>query len=51
LVLRVRGLTIEESAATRDPVSGTAYLALLAAFGAMPFLVRRSRRPAKVACV
>jgi hypothetical protein len=43
LVLQLRGLTIAEYVASRDPVSGTAYYALLGAFTAMPLLVARGR--------
>jgi len=40
-VLRLRGLTIGEYVASRDPLSGTVYLASLAAFAVMPLLVAR----------
>ena len=43
LVLRMRGLTIEEYFASRDLVSGTAYYLMLALFAVMPLLV--ARRP------
>ncbi len=35
-VLRLRGLSISEYPATRDPVSGTVYYLMLAVFGMMP---------------
>ena len=37
----LRGFTLSQYLASRDPVSGTAYLVSLAAFAAMPALVRR----------
>ena len=45
LVLRLRGLTLEEYFATRDPVSGAAYYSALVLLALMPLIVgRRSRR-------
>lgn len=41
LVLGLRGLTVAEYFAMRDPVSGTVYSAMLAAFAVMPLLVAR----------
>ena len=41
LVLRLRGLTLEEYFATRDPVSGTAYYAAVLLLMLMPLLVNR----------
>lgn len=42
VVLWIRGLTIAEDIAARDPVAGTVYVVLLAAFALMPSLgVRR----------
>jgi len=41
LVLRLRGLTIAEYLANRDPVSGTVYYAMLGVFAVMPLLVAR----------
>ena len=41
LVLRLRGLTLEEYFATRDPVSGTAYYAAVLLLVLMPLLVNR----------
>ncbi len=41
LVLRLRGLSISEYLATRDPVSGTVYYLVLAVFAIMPLLVAR----------
>lgn len=43
LVLPLRGMTVAEYLATRDPVSGTAYYVAVAAFGALPWwLMRRA---------
>lgn len=43
LVLSLRGMTVAEYLATRDPVSGTAYYLAVAVFGALPWwLGRRS---------
>jgi hypothetical protein len=42
VVLWIRGLTIAEYLARRDPVAGTAYVVLLAAFALMPSVVGRS---------
>jgi len=42
LVLRLRGLTLEEYFATRDPVSGIAYYAAVLLLVLMPLLVNRS---------
>ena len=39
LVLWLRGLSIREYLATRDPVSGTVYYVMLAAFALMPLFV------------
>ena len=41
LVLWLRRLSIREYLATRDPVSGTVYYAMLAVFAIMPLLVAR----------
>jgi type IV secretory pathway TrbD component len=41
LVLWLRGLTIREYFASRDPVSVTVYYVMLAVFAAMPLLVAR----------
>jgi len=41
LVLRLRGLTLEEYFATRDPISGTAYYAAVLVLVLMPLLVNR----------
>jgi len=41
LVLWLRGLSIKEYLAIRDPVSGTVYYAMLGAFAIMPLLVTR----------
>jgi uncharacterized membrane protein len=43
LVLRLRGLSIDEYLASRDPVSGTAYYAMLGLVAIMPLLVARKR--------
>ncbi len=40
-VLWVRGLSIREYLAMRDPVSGTVYYAMLLVFAIMPLLVAR----------
>ena len=44
LVMRLRGLTLSQYIATRDPVSGTVYLLMLVIFALMPWLVARSTR-------
>ena len=41
LVLWLRGLTVQDYIASRDPVSGTVYLVMLVVFAAMPVLVGR----------
>jgi hypothetical protein len=41
LVLWLRGLSIREYFATRDPVSGTVYYVMLGAFAIMPLLLAR----------
>ena len=41
LVLWLRGISISEYLANRDPVSGTVYYAMLGAFAIMPLLVAR----------
>ncbi len=41
LVLGLRGLTLGEYFATRDPVSGTVYYVMLGVFAVMPLLVAR----------
>ena len=41
LVLWLRGLSISEYLASRDPVSGTVYYAMLGVFAIMPLLVAR----------
>jgi hypothetical protein len=41
LVLWLRGLSITEYLATRDPVSGTVYYMMLVVFAIMPLLVAR----------
>jgi hypothetical protein len=42
LVLWLRGISISEYLANRDPVSGTAYYVMLGLFAAMPLLVVRT---------
>jgi hypothetical protein len=42
LVLQLRGLTLEEYFATRDPVAGAAYYAAVLLMVTMPLLVNRS---------
>jgi hypothetical protein len=44
LVLRLRGLTLEEYFATRDPVAGAAYYAAVLLLVAMPLLIRGAPR-------
>jgi hypothetical protein len=41
-VLWLRGLTIGEYVASRDPVSGTVYIVMLGVFALMPLLVARA---------
>jgi hypothetical protein len=41
MMLSLRGLSIAEYVATRDPVSGTVYLVMLALFAIMRLLVAR----------
>ncbi len=41
-VLWIRGLSIKEYFATRDPVSGTAYYLLLVVFAIMPVFISRA---------
>jgi type IV secretory pathway TrbD component len=42
-VLWIRGLSMKEYFATRDPVSGTVYYVMLLVFAAMPLVVCRSQ--------
>lgn len=42
-VLYLRGMTIAEYFATRDPVSGTLYYAMLGVFAVMPWLASKKR--------
>ena len=42
VVLYLRGLTIREYFASRDPVAGTVYLVMLGVFAIMPLLVARA---------
>ena len=42
-LLWIRGLTIQEYFATRDPISGTAYFLTLGAFAVIPVFVERQR--------
>jgi len=52
LVLGLRGLSIRDDLASRDPVPGTVYLVMLGAFAGMPWLVARNRaRPSPSAAV
>jgi hypothetical protein len=44
VVLWLQGITIRESIANRDPVSGAVYAASLIVFALMPLFVSRSRR-------
>lgn len=41
VVLGLRGLTIGEYFASRDPVAGTVYIVMLGVFAIMPLLVAR----------
>ena len=41
LVLRLRGLSISQYLASRDPVSGTVYYLMLGVFAIVPLLVAR----------
>jgi uncharacterized membrane protein YcjF (UPF0283 family) len=41
VVLWLRGLTIDQYFARRDPVAGAVYVAMLAVFAVMPLLVAR----------
>jgi len=41
-VLGLRGLTVSQYLADRDPVAGTVYIAMLGFFAVMPLLVVRS---------
>ena len=43
LVLRLRGLTLEDYFASRDPVSGSAYYASVLLLALLPLLVNRPR--------
>jgi hypothetical protein len=43
VILALRGPTIAEYFASRDPVAGTVYLVLLGIFAVMPLLVARRR--------
>jgi hypothetical protein len=43
LVLKLRGLSISQYLATRDPVSGTVYYAMLGVFAILPLLVAPDR--------
>jgi len=41
LVLKLRGMSISDYLANRDPVSGTAYYAMLGVFALMPAILAR----------
>lgn len=43
LVLRLRGLSLEDYVANRDPISGSVYFMMLGVFAMMPLLVARGR--------
>ena len=45
LVYLLQGLTITSYLSSRDPISGSAYAAMLALFGVMPLLVARRPNP------
>ena len=49
LVLRLRGMTLEEYFATRDPVSGAAYYGAVVLLVLMPLLVSRTPGPTHLA--
>ena len=44
LVLWLRGISIRQYLATRDPISGTAYYLMLAVFAIMPLLASKSEK-------
>lgn len=44
LVLWLRGMSIREYLASRDPVSGTVYYLMLGVFAVMPMLMANCRR-------
>ncbi|MCB9384424.1 MAG: hypothetical protein H6509_07395 [Bryobacterales bacterium] len=46
MVVSLRGQTLQEYVAGRDPVSGSVYLLLLALFGVMPAMLARRPPPA-----
>jgi type IV secretory pathway TrbD component len=48
LVLWLRGLSISEYFASRDPVSGTVYYAMMGIFTVMPLLVARRDKRNKI---
>ncbi len=48
VVLWLRGLTIREYLASRDPVAQTVYIVMLGVFALMPRLVGRTTEPARV---
>ncbi len=45
LVLRLRGLSMVDYIATRDPVSGTSYYIVLCLFAVMPWLISPQKAP------
>jgi hypothetical protein len=47
-VLWLRGLSISEYFASRDPVSGTVYYAMMGIFTVMPLLVARRDKRNKI---
>jgi hypothetical protein len=47
VVLQLQGLSLREYFESRDPVSGTAYYAMLLVFAAMPYFLFRARSPEK----
>ncbi len=44
MVLRLRGLTLEQYFQSRDPISGTVYYLMLVVFALMPWMLRRWQR-------
>lgn len=48
LVLRLRGLSVAEYLATKDPVSGTVYYIMLGLFAIAPLLVNRTQQASQI---
>jgi hypothetical protein len=47
-VLGLRGMTIADYFASRDPVAGTVYAAMLVVFAVLPLLVAPGRAPSSM---